>query len=319
MENPNNNEAEYGGQLISVDASETGLEREVENQVQPTDQTDNVAYERESEIIIGSSSEAPKTKKHRGPTKKTDIHARTKEERTPIILNCYGQPIGPTEKDVKEFSQFLGTVARNTELAPLNYVDWPIKQKYLDALEHGGSKWNELCELVPEDELNDLIAYWNTSPAKEQSKKNKRNRQVLDDMHTMGPKSYVILHHKLKQEDPNKQEPSKAKLYKNSRIRNPNKTYKTSYGKTKANMCRRGGPLPPAPQPLPPPASPLPLPPAAPTPCPLQPPAPYCPPLPATCCPHPLLPPPSPPATAVPTPCSPNPYYHILRTHFPFT
>ncbi|KAL2905791.1 Chromodomain-helicase-DNA-binding protein 7 [Bienertia sinuspersici] len=276
MENPNNDEAEYGGQLISVDASETGLEREVENQVQPTDQTDNVAYERESEIIIGSSSEAPKTKKHRRPTKKTDIHARTKEERTPIILNCYGQPIGPTEKDVKEFSQFLGTVARNTELAPLNYVDWPslpthdliweyvlekymiapegrrwvmetvndtwrqfksrVKQKYLDALEYGGSKWNELCELVLEEELNDLIAYWNTSPAKEQSKKNKRNRQVLDDMHTMGPKSYALLRHKLQQEDPNKQEPSKAKLYKNSRIRNPNKTYKTSYEKTKANM-----------------------------------------------------------------------------------
>ncbi|KAL2893581.1 DNA replication regulator SLD2 [Bienertia sinuspersici] len=55
-------------------------------------------------------------------------------------------------------------------------------------------------------------------------------------MHTMGPKSYAILRHKLQQEDPNKQEPSKAKLYKNSRIRNPNKTYKTSYGKTKANM-----------------------------------------------------------------------------------
>ncbi|KAL2905170.1 putative glutamate--tRNA ligase cytoplasmic, partial [Bienertia sinuspersici] len=229
MENPNNDEAQYGGQLISVDAT-------------------------------------PKTKKHRGPTKKTDIHARTKEERTPIILNCYGQPIGPTD-------QFLGTVARNTELAPLNYVDWPslpthdliweyvlekymiapegrrwvmetvndtwrqfksrVKQKYLDALEYGGSKWNELCELVPEDELNDLIAYWNTSPAKQEEK---RNRQVLDDMHTMGPKSYAILRHKLQQEDPNKQEPSKAKLYKNSRIRNPNKTYKASYGKTKANM-----------------------------------------------------------------------------------
>ncbi|KAL2897826.1 Epididymal secretory glutathione peroxidase, partial [Bienertia sinuspersici] len=273
MENPNNDEAEYGGQLISVDASETGLEREVENQVQPTDQTDNVAYERESEIIIGSSSEDQEASR---ANKKTDIHARTKEERTPIILNCYGQPIGPTEKDVKEFSQFLGTVARNTELAPLNYVDWPslpthdliweyvlekymiapegrrwvmetvndtwrqfksrVKQKYLDALEYGGSKWNELCELVPEEELNDLIAYWNTSPAKEQSKKNKRNRQVLDDMHTMGPKSYALLRHKLQQEDPNKQEPSKAKLYKISRIRNPNKTYKTSYGKTKANM-----------------------------------------------------------------------------------
>ncbi|KAL2925272.1 Transcription factor MYB3R-2, partial [Bienertia sinuspersici] len=264
IENPNNDEVEYGGQLISVNASKMGLEREAENEVQPMDQTDNVAHERESEILIGSSSEAPKTKKHRGPTKKTDIHARTTEERTPIILNCYGQPIRPTPKDVQELSQFLGTVARNTELAPLNYVDWPslpthdqiweyvlekymiapeerrwvigtvnetwrqfkcrVKQKYLDALEYGGSKWNELYELVPEDELNDLITYWNTSPAKKQSKKNKRNRQVLHDMHTMGPKSYATLRHKLQQEDPNKQEPLKAKLYKISRIRNPNNT-----------------------------------------------------------------------------------------------
>ncbi|KAL2943541.1 Epididymal secretory glutathione peroxidase, partial [Bienertia sinuspersici] len=249
MENPNNDEVEYGGNLSLWMQLKRGLKGRLKI--------------RESDTIIGSSSEAPKTKKHRGPTKQTDIHARTKEEHTPIILNCYGQPIGPTEKDVQEFSQFLGTVARNTELAPLNYVDWPSlpthdliweyvlekymiapegkrwvmeTQKYLDALEYGGSKWNELCELVPEDELNDLIAYWNTSPAKEQSKKNKRNRKVLDDMHTMGPKSYAILRHKLQQEDPNKQEPSKAKLYQNSWTRNPNKTYKISYGKTKANM-----------------------------------------------------------------------------------
>ncbi|KAL2936988.1 Transcription factor MYB3R-2, partial [Bienertia sinuspersici] len=223
------------------------------------DQTDNVAHERESEILIGSSSEALKTKKHRGPTKKTDIHARTTEERTPIILNCYGQPIGPTPKDVQELSQFLGLLPTHDQIWEYvleKYMIAPeerrwvmgtinetwrqfkcrVKQKYLDALEYGGSKWNELYELVPEDELNDLIAYWNTSPAKKQSKKNKRNRQVLHDMHTMGPKSYATLHHKLQQEDPNKQEPLKAKLYKISRIRNPNNTYKTSYKKTKANM-----------------------------------------------------------------------------------
>ncbi|KAL2897181.1 hypothetical protein RDABS01_038964 [Bienertia sinuspersici] len=88
-------------------------------------ETDNVAHERESETMIEGSSEAPKIKKHRGPTKKTDIHARTLEERTPIILNCYGQPIGPTPKDVKDLSRFLGTIARTTEFAPLNYVDWP--------------------------------------------------------------------------------------------------------------------------------------------------------------------------------------------------
>ncbi|KAL2928001.1 UDP-N-acetylmuramoyl-L-alanyl-D-glutamate--L-lysine ligase [Bienertia sinuspersici] len=110
-----------------------------------------------------------------------------------------------------------------------------LKKMYLEAVEKG-SNLDELYELVPEDELKDLISYWNTSPAKEQSKKNKRNREKLDDMHTMGPSSYAALRHKLKQEDPNKQEPSKAKVYRESRIRNPKKTYKTSYGNTKANM-----------------------------------------------------------------------------------
>ncbi|KAL2924440.1 Prolyl 3 4-dihydroxylase OGFOD1 [Bienertia sinuspersici] len=204
---------------MSINASGMVLEREAENEVQPMIETDNVAHERESETMIEGSSEAPKIKKHRGPTKKTDIHARTLEERTPIILNCYGQPIGPTRKDVKDLSRFLGTIARTTEFAPLNYVNWPsvpthdqiweyVLEKFMIPLEvEKGSNLDELYELVPEDELKDLISYWNTSPAKEQSKKNKRNREKLDDMHTMGPSSYAALRHKLKQEDPNKQEP----------------------------------------------------------------------------------------------------------------
>ncbi|KAL2922119.1 Palmitoleoyl-protein carboxylesterase NOTUM [Bienertia sinuspersici] len=236
IEHPSNNEVEYGGQPMSINASGMVLEREVENEVQPMIETDNVAHEREAETMIEGSSEAPKIKKHRGPTKKTYIHARTLEERTPIILNCYGQPIGPTPKDVKDLSRFLGTIARTTEFAPLNYVDWlsvpthdqiweyvlekfmippegrswvletvnlswrgyksKLKKMYLEAVEKG-SNLDELYELVPEDELKDLISYWNTSLAKEQSKKNKRNREKLDDMHTMGPCSYAALRHKL--------------------------------------------------------------------------------------------------------------------------
>ncbi|KAL2931496.1 Translation initiation factor IF-2 [Bienertia sinuspersici] len=174
---------------MSIKASRMELQREAENEVPPMDETDIVVHERESETMIEGSSEAPKIKKHRGPTKKTDIHARTLEERTPIILNCYGR--------------FLGTIAR-TEPAPLNYVDWPgvpthdqiweydlkfmiapegrrwvletvnfswrgykskPKKMYLEAVEKG-LNLDKLCELVPEDELKDLIIYWNTSPAK---------------------------------------------------------------------------------------------------------------------------------------------------------
>ncbi|KAL2904422.1 Epididymal secretory glutathione peroxidase, partial [Bienertia sinuspersici] len=240
IEHPSNDEVEYGGQPMSINASGMELEREAENEVQPMIETDNI-------------------KKHRGQTKKTDIHARTLEERTTIILNSYGQPIGLRRNDVKDLSHFLGTISRTTEFAPLNYVDWPsvpthdqiweyvlekfmiapegrrwvletvnlswhgykskLKKTYLEVVENG-SNLDELYELVPE----------------EQSKKNKRNREKLDDMHTMGPSSSAALRHKLKQEDLNKKKPSKAKVYRESRITNPKKTYKTSYGNTKDNM-----------------------------------------------------------------------------------
>ncbi|KAL2904955.1 Argininosuccinate lyase [Bienertia sinuspersici] len=154
------------------------------------------------------------------------------EERTPIILNCYGQPIGPTQKVIDDLSHFLGTITRTTELAPLNFLDRPsvpthdqiweyvlekfmiapegrcwiletknlswrgyiskLKKMYLETVEKG-SNLDKLHELVLEDELKDLISYWNTSPAKEQSKKNKRNREKLDDMNTIGPRSYALL------------------------------------------------------------------------------------------------------------------------------
>ncbi|KAL2923012.1 Protein phosphatase 2C-like protein C10F6.17c, partial [Bienertia sinuspersici] len=75
---------------------------------------------------------------------------------------------------------------------------------YLEAVEKR-LHLDMLHELVPEDELKDLISYWSTSPDKEQSKNNK----IL--CNTMGPRSYATLRHKLKQEDSSKQEPSKAK------------------------------------------------------------------------------------------------------------
>lgn len=68
---------------------------------------------------------ALKKKKHRGPTKLAKAHAHTLEERSVIILNTYGQPIGPTQQVVREYSHFLGTLARNPKFAPLNYCDWP--------------------------------------------------------------------------------------------------------------------------------------------------------------------------------------------------
>lgn len=53
-----------------------------------------------------------------------EIHARSLAERQKITLNEEGEPIGPTQKIVSEFSNFLGSVARMSDLCPLTYTNW---------------------------------------------------------------------------------------------------------------------------------------------------------------------------------------------------
>ncbi|KAK9682087.1 hypothetical protein RND81_10G049100 [Saponaria officinalis] len=56
-----------------------------------------------------------------------DVHTRPYEQRKTIILNEFGQPIGPiTEKEdtVAEFSRFLGTIVRDYGYAPLAFNTW---------------------------------------------------------------------------------------------------------------------------------------------------------------------------------------------------
>uniref|UniRef100_A0A803MDR5 Uncharacterized protein n=1 Tax=Chenopodium quinoa TaxID=63459 RepID=A0A803MDR5_CHEQI len=75
--------------------------------------------EQESEQIA-----PPKSKRTRGPTMCKDVHEWTLEERKPIVLNEMGKPIGPDDKTVNTFTRFLGTLARNSSLAPLNKISW---------------------------------------------------------------------------------------------------------------------------------------------------------------------------------------------------
>ncbi|KAL2904533.1 putative carboxylesterase 1 [Bienertia sinuspersici] len=71
----------------------------------------------------------------RDPTMLHKVHMRSFEKREAIILNEFGQPIGPVtpEKDtVGEFSRFLGTISRDYGTAPLLHKTWklvPSKEK----------------------------------------------------------------------------------------------------------------------------------------------------------------------------------------------
>ncbi|CAH9095149.1 unnamed protein product [Cuscuta epithymum] len=213
-----------------------------------------------------------------GPTVMAEVHNRKIEERPIIILNEVGQPIGPTPDLVREFSRFLGTVARDSELTPLNYVTWHnvpqhnldniwdyVMEKYMVPME--GQKWvfstiNDLWRVhksrmkkahyyayttneerwknrpktIPENIFKDLVNYWNVDEVEEASDINRSNRMQYDDPHTLGPTSFALLRHVLKQDDPNNQDPSQATLYKESRLRTPGNQYLTKNDKASENI-----------------------------------------------------------------------------------
>ncbi|XP_027775081.1 uncharacterized protein LOC114078420 [Solanum pennellii] len=61
-------------------------------------------------------------KKKRGSTVMQSVHGR--KERKLVVLNRYNQPIVPTNAVVTELGSFLGTLARNVMLCPLNIHNW---------------------------------------------------------------------------------------------------------------------------------------------------------------------------------------------------
>ncbi|KAL2930329.1 Fructose dehydrogenase cytochrome subunit, partial [Bienertia sinuspersici] len=111
-----------------------------------------------------------------------------------------------------------------------------MKSEHYYAYKTDAERLKSCPQTMPENQFRALINYWNSEPVKEKSERNNANRQFLDDMHTMGPTLYAILRQNLKEKDPNKEEPSKAKAYKESRKRKPGKSYKTSYEKTRQNI-----------------------------------------------------------------------------------
>lgn len=62
-----------------------------------------------------------KIKKTRGPTTCLKTHGLRDDERLPIRLNMYGQPIGCNRAAL---STYLGTLARNSHLVPIKYTCW---------------------------------------------------------------------------------------------------------------------------------------------------------------------------------------------------
>ncbi|CAH9065938.1 unnamed protein product, partial [Cuscuta europaea] len=83
------------------------------------DLSDQVELEHE---VTGDEIQQKPGKKTRGPTMMHAVHMR--EQRVCIILNKFGQPIGPDDATLDEFSSFLGTIAHHYDFAPLVVGTW---------------------------------------------------------------------------------------------------------------------------------------------------------------------------------------------------
>ncbi|KNA03588.1 hypothetical protein SOVF_207670, partial [Spinacia oleracea] len=99
-------------------------------------------------------------------------------------------------------------------------------------------RWENKPDTISAPQFQDLLNYWKCEKIKEESKTNRENRLLLNDMHTMGRKGFAILRHELQEQDPDKQEPSQAKVYKESRKRVPGRTYLTNPEKIEENIAK---------------------------------------------------------------------------------
>ncbi|KAH0635868.1 hypothetical protein KY289_035783 [Solanum tuberosum] len=114
-------------------------------------------------IIVDSSTK----KRQRGQTKMLYVHGR--HDHKLIVLNKVGQPVGPSNDVVIELSNFLGTLARNATLCPLDIENWKLF-----------------------DTKQDLWDY-----TKKMSKANSENRKKLKNPHTVGKKSFALVRNDL--------------------------------------------------------------------------------------------------------------------------
>ncbi|GFP83630.1 hypothetical protein PHJA_000506400 [Phtheirospermum japonicum] len=64
-----------------------------------------------------------KEKETRGPTMCKDVHGWTLNYRKPILLNGNGQPIGLDDVTLRQYTRFYGSIARDPDLAPLDFLD----------------------------------------------------------------------------------------------------------------------------------------------------------------------------------------------------
>uniref|UniRef100_M1DZ21 Ubiquitin n=1 Tax=Solanum tuberosum TaxID=4113 RepID=M1DZ21_SOLTU len=127
-------------------------EQPIEEEQLQVDSTSTLPTNEQSE----EQASDPSTQKNkRGTTQMQRVHGRN--ERKLILLNNNNQPVGPTNDVVLELSSFLGTLARNATLCPLDILDWRYMDTKDDLWTYTQGKYD-----IPEDAREwalDVIGY----------------------------------------------------------------------------------------------------------------------------------------------------------------
>ncbi|KAH0644644.1 hypothetical protein KY284_032528 [Solanum tuberosum] len=187
----------------------------------------------EEQLQVDSTTSDPSTQKNkRGTTQMQRVHGRN--ERKLILLNNNNQPVGPTNDVVLELSSFLGTLARNATLCPLDILDWRYMDTKDDLWTYTQGKYD-----IPEDAREwalDVIGYaWrrhkfelkkDSDKHKKMAETNTRNRKKLMNPHTAGKISFALVRNNL--EEKKESTVSLKELFVVTRTRHPERSYKGS-------------------------------------------------------------------------------------------
>ncbi|KAG5620309.1 hypothetical protein H5410_005527 [Solanum commersonii] len=84
-------------------------------------------------------------KRKRGSIVMQSVHGR--QERKLVVLNRCNQPISPTNAVVTELGSFLGTLARNAMLCPLNIHNWKNMDTKKDLWDYTQNKLEEKYDI----------------------------------------------------------------------------------------------------------------------------------------------------------------------------
>ncbi|KAL4372883.1 hypothetical protein AHAS_Ahas05G0026300 [Arachis hypogaea] len=212
---------------------------------------DTASSPSQTPLVPYANDDKPATKRKRGPTKCLKTHGLSYEDRLPIRLNKYGQPIGCNRA---KLSSHLGTLVRNAHLAPLTYTNWHgLKDNWKDLWEATiekfdigerakgwvfktlGSSWRTYksrlknqyfkenmplvyniknCpRTVPLEHWKILVQFWSLDMIKEQSKKNKASRAKNTSQHTTGSKTFAEIREEEAMKNPDRREPSQVNMF----------------------------------------------------------------------------------------------------------